>query len=131
MKKIFNKSYKTDNGITMVVLVVTVIILLILAGTTYSIVDTQSVMDRSEKAVKQYEFSDEQDAITLAFSRVFSNSELKNIKITPEALQEELNKSSRKTVVTWDAQDNTILNVEFEKTGNRHSINIDTGAIDE
>lgn len=48
---------KKQNGITLVALVITIIILLILAGVTLSIVFNGGIIDKSQNAVDSYEYS--------------------------------------------------------------------------
>lgn len=46
---------KSSKGITLVALVVTIIVLLILAGVTISIVINQNILDRSNEVVDKYQ----------------------------------------------------------------------------
>ena len=100
-----------------------------LVGTTLAILSGTGMLKTSENAANQYEYSQEEDVVSVAFSTVFSKSMLTDEEITVEALQKELDKSGQKTTVTKDVDDENILNIRFDKTENEHSVNIDTGEI--
>ena len=89
-----------EQGITLTVLVVTIIIMLILAGVTISVLNSAGILKNSQSAADKYEITDEQDVISVAFSTVFANSALNDTKITATMLQEELKKTNRGTSVT-------------------------------
>ena len=84
------RNARTASGITLTVLVVTIIIMLILAGVTISVLNSAGILKNSQSAADQYEITDEQDVISVAFSTVFANSALNDSNITPEMLQKEL-----------------------------------------
>lgn len=47
--------FKTEKGITLVALVITIIVLLILAGVTISLVLNNGLIDRAQNSVQQYD----------------------------------------------------------------------------
>ncbi len=51
------KKIKNQKGITLIALVITIIILLILAGVALSIIFNGGVIDKSQNAVDSYEYS--------------------------------------------------------------------------
>ena len=76
-KKLFSSlkiSKRHNAGITLTALFVTIVILLILAGVTISIVSNTGLLKTTEDAVKGYQFSEEKDVISIAFANVFSKS---------------------------------------------------------
>ena len=131
-KKLFSSlkiSKRHNAGITLTALFVTIVILLILAGVTISIVSNTGLLKTTEDAVKGYQFSEEKDVISIAFANVFSKSTLKDKPITPEDLKEELKKNGKDADVWLDDNDDNILHIEFKESGNEHTIDIDTGII--
>ena len=106
--------------------------MLILAGVTISIMNNAGILKNSQSAADKYEISDEQDVISVAFSTVFANSALTDNDITPEMLQKELDKTTRKTIVrkSSDEGKENLLYIKFNKTKNEHSIDITNGHID-
>ena len=106
--------------------------MLILAGVTISVLNSAGILTNSQSAADKYEITDEQDVISVAFSTVFANSALNDSDITPEMLQDELDKTTRKTTVRKanDAGKENLLYIKFDKTKNEHSVDITNGKID-
>ena len=118
------KQKLNEQGITLTVLVVTIIVLLILAGVAISVLNEAGILTNSQSAADKYEITDEQDVISVAFSTVFANSALTDSDIKPETLQKELEKTTRKTNVWQDDDNEKLFHVEFHKTGNDHTVEI-------
>ena len=126
------KQKLNEQGITLTVLVVTIIVLLILAGVAISVLNEAGILTNSQSAADKYEITDEQDVISVAFSTVFANSALNDSDITTEMLQKELDKTTRKTTVrkSTDTGKENLLYIKFDKTKNEHSVDITNGKID-
>ena len=121
------KMLKNKNGITLIALVVTIVVLLILAGVTLNLVlDNNGIIQKSKEARSETIFADEKEKVEMAYV----SAALKKLgdTVTAEELQEELDLSvgTGKTVVTTNG-DGT-LNVLFNATGNNYSV--DNGAVE-
>ena len=118
---------KENSGITLVALVVTIVVMLILAGVSLRLVLNQNGLIAKTKEVKEETIvADEREKVEMAYV----SAALKKLgdTVTAEELQEELDSSVGigKTVVTSNG-DGT-LNVLFNATGNNY--NVDNGAVE-
>ena len=121
------KMLKNKNGITLIALVVTIVVLLILAGVTLKLVlDNNGIIQKSKEARSETIVADEKSKVEMAYL----SAALKKLgdTVTAEELQEELDSSvgAGKTVVTSNG-DGT-LNVLFNETG--HNYNVDEGTVE-
>ena len=121
------KMLKNKNGITLIALVVTIVVLLILAGVTLNLVlDNNGIIQKSKEARSETIVADEKEKVEMAYV----SAALKKLgdTVTAEELQEELDSSvgAGKTVVTSNG-DGT-LNVLFNETG--HNYNVDEGTVE-
>ena len=121
------KMLKNKNGITLIALVVTIVVLLILAGVTLNLVlDNNGIIQKSKEARSETIVADEKSKVEMAYL----SAALKKLgdTVTAEELQEELDSSvgAGKTVVTSNG-DGT-LNVLFNETG--HNYNVDEGTVE-
>ena len=121
------KMLKNKNGITLIALVVTIVVLLILAGVTLNLVlDNNGIIQKSKEARSETIFADEKEKVEMAYV----SAALKKLgdTVTAEELQEELDMSvgTGKTVVTTNG-DGT-LNVLFNATENNY--NVDEGTVE-
>lgn len=118
---------KQNQAITLVALVVTIVVLLILAGVTLKLVlDNNGIIQKSKEARSETIVADEKSKVEMAYL----SAALKKLgdTVTAEELQEELDSSvgAGKTVVTSNG-DGT-LNVLFNETG--HNYNVDEGTVE-
>lgn len=118
---------KQNKAITLVALVVTIVVLLILAGVTLKLVlDNNGIIQKSKEARSETIVADEKSKVEMAYL----SAALKKLgdTVTAEELQEELDSSvgAGKTVVTSNG-DGT-LNVLFNETG--HNYNVDEGTVE-
>ena len=118
---------KRNSGITLVALVITIIVLLILAGVSIAlVVGDNGVLSRSQEAKAGSIVAEETEQVNLAYSSALT----KNLgdAVTAENLQAELDESvgSGKTTVTENGNN---LKVLFNETG--HSYNVNKGRITE
>ena len=121
------KMLKNKNGITLIALVVTIVVLLILAGVTLKLVlDNNGIIQKSKEARSETIVADEKSKVEMAYL----SAALKKLgdTVTAEELQEELDSSvgAGKTVVTTNGD--YTLNVLFNATGNNY--NVDNGAVE-
>ena len=118
---------KQNKAITLIALVVTIVVLLILAGVTLKLVlDNNGIIQKSKEARSETIVADEKSKVEMAYV----SAAIKKLgdTVTAEELQEELDSSvgAGKTVVTSNG-DGT-LNVLFNATG--HNYNVDEGTVE-
>ena len=118
---------KTQKGITLIALVVTIVVLLILAGVSINLVlDNNGIIAKSKDARNSAIESDEKEKVEMAYV----SAALKKLgdTVTAEELQEELDSSvgTGKTDVTTNGDDT--LNVLFSDT--EHNFNVDEGKVE-
>ena len=118
---------KNKKGITLIALVVTIVVLLILAGVTISLLlDENGIIAKSKDARNSAIESDEKEKVEMAYV----SAALKKLgdTVTAEELQEELDSSvgTGKTDVTTNGDDT--LNVLFSDT--EHNFNVDEGKVE-
>ena len=118
---------KNKKGITLIALVVTIVVLLILAGVSINLVlDNNGIIQKSKEARSETIVADEKSKVEMAYL----SAALKKLgdTVTAEELQEELDSSvgAGKTVVTTNG--NGTLNVLFNATG--HNYNVDEGTVE-
>ena len=104
-----------NKGITLIALIITIIILLILAGTTISMLTGENgILNRAENSKEKTVIREEKEQISLAWS-VVKIDKLGGI-VTAEELEKELNKKA--TVKEEDSK----FKITFKETGNIHYI---------
>ncbi len=122
-----NQKLKNKKGITLIALVVTIVVLLILAGVSINLVlDNNGIIQKGKDAKSATIIADEKGTVEMSYASAKINK--LGDTITAEELQEELDASVGigKTVVTSNG-DGT-LNVLFNATGNNYSV--DNGAVE-
>ncbi len=118
---------KNAKGITLIALVVTIVVLLILAGVSINLVlDNNGIIQKGKDAKSATIVADEKSKVEMAY--VSAAVKKLGDAVTADELQEELDASVGigKTVVTSNG-DGT-LNVLFNATGNNYSV--DNGAVE-
>ena len=118
---------RNKKGITLIALVVTIVVLLILAGVSINLVlDNNGIIAKSKDARNSAIESDEKEKVEMAYV----SAALKKLgdTVTAEELQEELDSSvgTGKTDVTTNGDDT--LNVLFSDT--EHNFNVDEGKVE-
>ena len=117
---------KSAKGITLIALVITIIVLLILAGVTIATLTGENgILTRASEASKQTEIAGEKEAIEIAYIGIIANNG-KN-SVSDLELQKELENNGYDTKVTYN-EDGT-LNVLFNDTKNNY--NVDDGKVSE
>lgn len=110
-----------ERGITLIALVVTIIVLLILAGVTLNIaIDNGGLISRAKEASKEKKIGDEKEILSLAYStvkldKIYNND---NSLISSGELRQELSNEGYRTSVTG----NGTLIVEFLDTHNVYTV---------
>ena len=112
---------KRSKGITLIALVVTIIVLLILAGISISMLMGQNgILNRAAESKREHTVAQEREAIAIAYS---ASMNVDNIgKVTGLELQNELAKIMKNTAVT---ENDTDLNILFKDTLHRYTISQD------
>lgn len=114
---------KKQQGITLIALVVTIVVLLILASIGISVlVDNGGIINQSKEAKKQTEIAEEKEVLTRASAQAAGKDVYGNIK--KEELQKELDKETG-TGKAEVFDDGEILEVLFTKTNRYYSIDKD------
>ena len=119
MKEKLLKNITKQNGITLIALVVTIIVLLILAGVSIAMLTGQNgILTQAQNSQEKTIAGEEKEQIELAYSSIIV-SKLEN-SVTSRDLQEELDKmvGADKTKVTGSS----ILKVTFKETNNVYTI---------
>ena len=112
---------KSKNGITLIALVITIIVLLILAGVTIATLTGENgILTRASESAEQTEIAEEKEAIGVAYAGVLADNN--GTGISASELQDELRNNGYNATVT-DNGDGTFT-VEFE-SGREYTINAD------
>jgi len=115
-----------NKGITLIALVITVIVLLILAGISISMLSgNNSILSRAGQAKDESVVGQEKEQVELAYVSVAVNK-LGN-DVTDDELQIELNKSVGDGKTDVSTNDDDTLNVYFIDT--EHNYNVDDGKV--
>ena len=125
------KKFNEKRGITLIALVVTIIVLLILAGISISMLTGQNgVLNRAKGAKEEYSNSTEKEQVQLSYNSAITRK--LGESITAEELQNELNEvvgknedGTSKAEVT--DKENGVFNVKFIKTN--HNYRVDNGDV--
>ncbi len=112
------KNKKYNNGITLIALVITIIVLLILAAVTINTLTGENgIITRASQAAEQTEIAEEKEAIGVAYAGVLADNNGNGV--SAEELQEELENNGYNATVV-DNGDGT-LTVTFE-SGREYTI---------
>lgn len=128
MRKIFK-----DKGITLVSLVVTIIVLLILAGVSLSLVTgSNGIMSRAVKATDKYVQAAEKEMLELVQVELLveRDLELDEIEDVSEVIAQKLSSGGKKAGVVQDEEELGNYIVTFDDTNNIYYCNIKTGKIE-
>ena len=130
MKKQMPKKEKLkkhySKGITLIALVITIIVLLILAGVSIAMLTGENgVLTKATESKEQTEIAQEKEEITLAYSAAKTN---KGDKVAEDVTADELNAELDKLNSTGEASGTGTLIVTFEN-GHKYTIDQGTGAI--
>lgn len=118
------KKLRFSEGITLIALVVTIIILLILAGVTINLVlGENGILSKTKKAKEEQVISAEKEQISIAYSAC--QTELANADekiVTADAMQVELIKNKNDTTTDSEDEDGYLLYVTFNNTNHDYTV---------
>ena len=112
------KEKRNTNGITLIALVITIIVLLILAAVTINALSGDNgILRRATEAGKQNTIAQEKEAIGVAYSSCLSDDNIGGV--TSSQLQEELQKIIKNVEISESGTDLSIL---FTDTSHRYTL---------
>ena len=123
-----------QKGITLIALVITIIVLLILAGVTIAALSgPNGILTNATKAKENTEIGEETEIVNLAASNVRSNKIINrdSTSITEEELRQSISELTNKTVTIGteaDDEGNEFLTVTFE-SGRKYKVNPGVGEV--
>lgn len=94
-----------EKGITLVALVITIIILLLLAGITIGVLRQTGLIGKTNKAKKLTQIATAKEEVNLAISELLIENKGENKDITPKMIAETVNKNNNRNVTAEN--DNT------------------------
>lgn len=110
---------KIDNGITLVALIITIVVLLILAGVTIGILQESNIIGYAQKAGNSYTIAQEKEQIGLALSEW----QLESVKTENNAIFKNVIKDALQGQnVNVDGENDGPLTVKFNKTENKYIV---------
>ncbi len=124
-KRTINQECTNIEGITLLALVITIIVLLILAGITISAITSDNgIIQNAISAKERAEIDSEREAVEQATVQAMGNNKRGNI--VRNELQEELDKitGAGKTIVTADTEEQGYF-VKFVDSGRIYKVSID------
>ena len=117
--------YENEIGITLIALVVTIVVLLILAGVSISMLTGENgIITQAQESKLQTEIGKEKEEVNLAYTSAKSNKENFSDLVTDVEMNEELDKLNS----TGTASGSVTITVTFE-SGRQYTINQETGEI--
>ena len=117
---------ENKRGITLIALVVTIVVLLILAGISISLLTGENgVITQAKKSKEKTIVGDEKEGISLAYSSCKSDNMMENV--TANQLEERMKSDGKDVTVTQDGLD---LKVRYPKTGHEYTVN-QNGKVDD
>ena len=116
------RNLKNYKGITLIALVITIVVLLILAAVSLSVImGDDGILSNAANAKKGDEAGKERDAITLAVLNCYTINE--NQTLTKEQLDEQLSKKVRELgAYRIETVNEDTFKVIFENTGNEYEV---------
>ena len=123
MKQLKSKTKKFQNGITLIALVITIIVLLILAGVSIATLTGENgILTRANDSNTQTEIATEKEEIELAIINSYINDEY---TLNTEVLLEELKKNDKDAILL-----NLVNLFEIEYKDKKYLINLDGNLIE-
>ena len=112
-----------EQGITLIALIITIIVLVILAGVALNtLLGNNGILDNSQYATSEYKKSAEKEAVALAFSnlkvKLYTDDGI--TEITAELLEQQLNEAGNNVEV--EEGENGTFVVTFKNTGNQYEV---------
>ena len=108
-----------ERGITLIALVVTIVVLLILAGISISMLTGENgVITQAKKSKEETIIGDEKEGISLAYSSCKAENMME--KVTSNQLEERMKLDGKDVIVT---EEGINLKVKYPKTGHEYIVN--------
>ena len=107
---------KKQRGITLIALIITIVVLLVLAGVTIGSVKESKIIGHAQKATSEYTIAQEKEKIALAYSEYKIEKALDSTNVEEFEIDEE--------DVTTEPIGNYGWKVKYEDTGNVYGINL-------
>ena len=112
---------KNPNGITLISLIATIIILIILAGTSVNILmGEDGIIKKAVEARKNTTVALEKESISIAYTTLIEEEMESGEIITTEKFENELKNLNKESTVSKDSQENFI--VEIKETKNKYKV---------
>ena len=120
----------SKKGITLIALVVTIVVLLILAAVSISMLTGENgIITQAQNSREETEQSKCEELVTLAINGLITENAGDKSKITPQDIAEEVNKMENRTDVT--AEGTTFpTNIIFTEEDRKVGVNIELGVTD-
>ena len=113
------KCVNMSHGITLIVLVITIIVLMILAGVSFSmIMGDDGIISKAARAKEEAIIGEEKEQVEAAYSGAESNELKPNVTIVSTDIQSELDKNGVKANATGEG----VISVTFQDTGHVYRI---------
>lgn len=113
---------KKENGITLIALVVTIVVLIILAGVSISMLTGENgIINQASKAKEENEISTEKEMVNLSYSACRTKNNYEGI-VTSDEMQKELDNIAGTGKTTVEPDGNNLL-IEFNTSGRVYIIN--------
>ena len=124
------KMIKKEKGITLIALVVTIVVLLILAAVSISMLTGENgVVTQAQNSKEETEQSKCEELVTVAINSLLTDNLGDRSKITPQDIAEEVNRMENRTDVV--AEGNTFpTNILFTEENRKVGVNIEIGVTD-
>ena len=112
---------KNKSGITLIALIITIIVLLILAGVTISlVVGDNGILSQSKTSKEKTIIGREQETIGVSWSALITNKLANDEEITDETFEQELINNGNDVTVSYDENENFL--VHFNDTGHNYVV---------
>ena len=109
----------SENGITLIALIVTIVVLLILASISIAILTGDNgIISKAKKAREETIIADEKEGVSIGYINCLNKKTNGNVKA--EELEEKMKSDGRDVTVTEDGND---LNVKYTETGHEYTVN--------
>ena len=129
MKREKTKVKNTNKGITLIALVITIIVLLILAGVSIAMLTGENgVLTKATEAKDQTEIAQEKEEISMSYAAAKAN---KVDKVSEDVTADELNAELEKLNSKGRASGSGTLTVTFSDSQRKYTIDQTTGKISE
>ena len=131
MEKNRERNKRTETGITLIALIITIIILLILAGVTINLLTGENgLIAKVLEAKSKNSLAQEKELITLAVNSTKIRVMTEENAVEEEIFSEELDQNFGQGVVKLESQGNSNYQISIETSGRIYAVNLSTGEIE-